>query len=589
MIIQQVSFASGDMFSIAAAMLFNPDLKVAIYLQKQDDDEEPGLQLKKARGVIQFYDEVINDSSRYTIVEATLGKQKPQERAVEIEKAIALKWPQDRDFNHKEDKATELVGTWREEYRKLFRRAMGIKLGSSELLNIQAWLHSRGLTDYHGKRVAVLWSRLSGKKGEIHVEHDTSYYGMFQLCLTALQSNDLVIITGDPPYDPLSKPHRKRRFDDIVTVVNFLHAHDRLVIHPSLREFWVANSDLLGEPPEEKPTFFELAARVQEKAASLPRKAFNLSGFWEGVDGLRDKWCTTRAYQFRLYEYLRRTCSVVKHLGFRSGNLEALALLGYTVRYMEEPFSVGANRMTQWHGTGIGYERIVVSQVPTRSGQHVSRERTRVIDTSHQTFLQKLATLSAEVAHNGRLRAQPIGKLEQALEQLATLVDAGHPQETWTYLLNAYDVLEALKYGLMGAQLPPKVKLPAEARESPYSAELKAFDELLNHGAKGLRCDSVASLIAKAELTKVRISLQYLERQQLGPVMIPKNLKRVNWSPAQLARRQERQKEEQKEEQKQAQPSAKPNVDGLKPGFLTRDLGIIREYLDTAPPNPYFL
>jgi hypothetical protein len=72
--------------------------------------------------------------------------------------------------------------------------------------------------------------------------------------------------------------------------------------------------------------------------------------------------------QFKLYEYLHRKFDA-RHLGFRSGNLEAMALLGYTVRYLEEPGSVGGDRMEKWHGKGIGYERLPVSRPPTRSGQ----------------------------------------------------------------------------------------------------------------------------------------------------------------------------------------------------------------------------
>lgn len=403
MIIQQISFASGDMFGIAAAMLFNPSVKVAVYLQKQDDDEAPGLQLKKAQGIIGFYNEVIGAPDRYMIVD-TADIASPKERSKVVEEAIRTKWPEDKDFNHKEDKATELVGDWKEENRELFRQAMRIGLNAQLMFDIKAWWNGRTkMAPLAEKRAVVLWSRLSGKKGEIHLEHDTSYYGIFQLCLTALESNDQVIIAGDPPYNPLGKVNRKSRYDDIATVVNFLHAKERLMGASSLAELWTSNADLVGPPPTEgKPTFAELANRVREETASLPMKAVNLTGFWEGEDALRDRWSTSRSAQFRLYEYLQESCAEVKHLGFRSGNLEALALLGYTVRYLEERFSVGANRMSQWHGKGIGYERIIVSQVPTRSGQYLDHQRKTIIRGKGDLWRNELEKLQEQLLSGGK-------------------------------------------------------------------------------------------------------------------------------------------------------------------------------------------
>ncbi|CAM4510994.1 hypothetical protein [Corallococcus exiguus] len=39
----------------------------------------------------------------------------------------------------------------------------------------------------------------------------------------------------------------------------------------------------------------------------------------------------------------------LKHLGSRSGNLEAYVLLGQEVRYMEEAGNLQAGRMEAWH------------------------------------------------------------------------------------------------------------------------------------------------------------------------------------------------------------------------------------------------
>ncbi|MBV8324972.1 hypothetical protein [Chryseobacterium sp.] len=53
----------------------------------------------------------------------------------------------------------------------------------------------------------------------------------------------------------------------------------------------------------------------------------------------------------------------IKHLDFRSGNLEVMVMLGYEVLYLEEKMSRGGKRMEQWHNIRVedhvaGYERM---------------------------------------------------------------------------------------------------------------------------------------------------------------------------------------------------------------------------------------
>lgn len=75
-----------------------------------------------------------------------------------------------------------------------------------------------------------------------------------------------------------------------------------------------------------------------------------------------------------------------------------MALMGFTVRYMEEPDSfAGGSRMEAWHADGDtgrtqtgglapGYERIRVSAPPTRSGKHQ-----KSLPAEEQTEAQKHA------------------------------------------------------------------------------------------------------------------------------------------------------------------------------------------------------
>lgn len=164
-----------------------------------------------------------------------------------------------------------------------------------------------------------------------------------------------------------------------------------------------------------------------------------------------------------------------------------------------------------------------------------------------------------------------MGKLEQARELLEELSDAGHPQEVWTYLLSAYDLVAALREGLMGEQLHREFGLPARPviEDSPYRDAIMRLHELLNHPKNGVRRDNVASKIAEAKITTLRRDLSYFENNQLGSIMIPKDLKRVEWVPEKIARRQEA-----------AKP--KPDVSGLKQGFLVQDLGVIRAFLSAS-------
>lgn len=186
---------------------------------------------------------------------------------------------------------------------------------------IRQWMLARGYLFKPQSRVVILWSRYSGKKGDIHVEHDTGKFGMTQLVERALRGNDFVFIAGDKP--PLV--HQKTRWSDLA------NAHRG--------------------------------------------KVFDLTEFWSNNDTYLQTWCPDRVGQMALYDYFHRHSAALKHLGFRSGNLEGLAMIGHDVRYLEEPYSEGSRRMEAWHHSAVGYDRIQLrDRVPTRSGQHVKRQ-----------------------------------------------------------------------------------------------------------------------------------------------------------------------------------------------------------------------
>lgn len=190
---------------------------------------------------------------------------------------------------------------------------------------ISAWLKSMNIP-VSGQNIAILWSRFSGKKGDIHLEHDTSYMGMRQIIMEAAEHYSAIMIAGDPSATPKN------------------------------------------------------ANKYNTMARSFGMNVYNITGFWNNKTPLLRAWGgDTRTGQFKLYDYLNRHYTSLKHLGSRSGNLEVMAMLGHNVRYMEERHSIGGERMETWHrrpdgktaagGMATGYERIILENPATRSGK----------------------------------------------------------------------------------------------------------------------------------------------------------------------------------------------------------------------------
>ncbi|MEW2043824.1 hypothetical protein AB0885_43985, partial [Streptomyces sp. NPDC005534] len=206
---------------------------------------------------------------------------------------------------------------------------------------VEGWLAGQGIRIPAGdKPVLVLWSRFSGKATQwsdlrSRMEHDTSFQGVRQLLRNLGDGYKAVIITGDPHPDGAGGG----KWDEL----------------------------------------------VRDMRAELHTDAIHqVTGFWRGTDpGLTAWGGNTRTGQFRLYDHLARQHGV-QHLGFRSGNLEAVALIGHGVHYLEESDATGSRRMEAWHdnngsgstrkgGLAPGYERVVVSDPPTASGRYAKQ------------------------------------------------------------------------------------------------------------------------------------------------------------------------------------------------------------------------
>lgn len=321
----QPGYATGDMFGIAAALIDDPTLHVVISTGNgtvpDPTDKGPAIQ--------QFYlDSGIPLERTHLIPINNIrgeGKTLLQAKAREI-----------RPIGHGR---IEAVNYGTQYVAKHFSDEMRVKIRNAWDVNdskddkIEEWLKEKKIP-LRGKNILVLWSRFSGKKGDIHLEHDSSYSGIEQIAAEAALSYDAVIIAGDKGYTK----EKAKKYDQI-------------------------------------------AAKINEGYPA--KKVFNLTEFWNDKENpkLLAWGGDTRFGQFKLYDYLQRNFLEVKHLGFRSGNLEVMAMLGYQVRYMEEPDSEGGKRMTAWHRTAsgrtatgglpTGYERLLLTEPPTRSGKYL--------------------------------------------------------------------------------------------------------------------------------------------------------------------------------------------------------------------------
>ncbi|PTT42013.1 hypothetical protein DBR28_03060 [Chryseobacterium sp. HMWF028] len=264
-----------------------------------------------------------------------------------------------------------------EEMRNQLKIAWAINGSQDDAIKV--WLEEEGIPT-SGNNLLILWSRFSGKGGDIHIEHDTSYWGIKQIVHRVADMYDAVIITGDKGY----VKERAKKYDETADEIN---------------------------------------------RYSQSRKVFNITEFWKGNSPALKAWGgNTRIGQFKLYEYFDTHFKNVKHLGFRSGNLEVMAMLGYQVRYMEEKGSESGGRMTTWFdrgdgetalgGRATGYERLVLAEPPTRSGKFIQyqiQEINRETQDRKEPFEEKIKRLK----ESGESSESPVIKdLEKEIKSI---------------------------------------------------------------------------------------------------------------------------------------------------------------------------
>jgi hypothetical protein len=310
--------ASGDMFGIGASALIKKDMGIVVYeFKEKAQDHSP--QMKG------FFDLVA--SNRVKLAASftdCFAPQNPNSVYKLMESMRCFCWL--AGYNMGTYFLMDKFSTREDEGRNRSIVRAGFGVDKTPLVQIKTFLESKTLplTTLRQRKVVVLWSRFTGKKGEYHAEHDTSFTGIAQLAWLATELGCYVIIAGDKPIIHLKTKDAAKRaghFDAICQAI---------------------------------------AVRFGEK------RCFNMAQFWDDPEW--KKLTPNRLTQYQVYELLHRECDV-RHLGMRSGNMEALALLSYFARYMEEGYSWGGKRMMAWHGKGIGYERILLKEPPTRVGK----------------------------------------------------------------------------------------------------------------------------------------------------------------------------------------------------------------------------
>lgn len=192
---------------------------------------------------------------------------------------------------------TKLVAThWNRSIRSQVRKTWGVDIPHSSNKAemkydsaLSRWLSDKvgAKPEYiNGKDIVVLWIRKSGERGGAHFENDTSFKALEGRVKDYLEKGYTVFLAGD-----------------------------------------------------------EKAG----KAAAISRRlsVFNVTQFWTLDSSSVASWGgDTRTGQFRLYDYLNRHAKSLTHIGARSGNLEAMALLGHKVEvFAYSPEEEGVSRM----------------------------------------------------------------------------------------------------------------------------------------------------------------------------------------------------------------------------------------------------
>lgn len=341
-LIAQGGYATGDQFAIAAMLQHDTTAHVVI----STCDNPPGAD--KSAETLRFYEECGIDPTRVHTVPVGYAYDK------DALQAAAQKMADDGIMVNGENQKFQRVNigagtqyiqdTWAADpsLKTTIRSGWGVDDAHRNDAQVRDWLSTQGVQpeDIQGKKVAVLWSRFSGKGGGAHPEHDTSHAGMTQM-VDGLKAKgfDTILIVGDRhPFQPKGgAPGAKDTYGDLARANPGGEGNPGKVV--DLTEFWKGNPD--------------------EKAA-LKR--------WQGEQ-------LPRAGQFKLYDHLQSQSGGLIHIGTRSGNLEAMALMGHQVGYLEQKHSKGGPRMDKWENVqGLGYQKILLDEVPTRTGKHLTTD-----------------------------------------------------------------------------------------------------------------------------------------------------------------------------------------------------------------------
>ncbi|WP_241003310.1 protein-glutamine glutaminase family protein [Streptomyces sp. CB01881] len=344
-LIQQPGYASGDQFGISVALLHDrnghvliargPQPGAAGYVEGRDKSEE----------IAAFYRSTGIGGDRIRFVDAPGLDKKTVWSALNHEaKRIAKEeWhvpKRSADIRDVTAGTDHVAAHFSPTLRETVREAWGLTDRYDP--QIRSWLEGRGiaLPVPTGRKVLVLWSRFTGKAADWstlrgRMEHDTSFQGVRQILRDVAREYDAVVITGDPH----PRAERDGKWEQLVAEMSSELSH----------------------------------ANIHQ-----------ITGFWRDAGPEVTSWTgNDRTGQLRLYDYLNRLYGV-DHLGFRSGNLEAAALVGHRVTYLEDFGATGSDRMARWHrrtdvpdaittamgGMAPGYERALVSTPPTASGRH---------------------------------------------------------------------------------------------------------------------------------------------------------------------------------------------------------------------------